>query len=70
MFEVFLAPASHALIIMDAAQAIMSVLPPVRFFGLRFLYNIVQVALCSYMAIEAGLLAYRNVCNSPYPVSC
>ena len=29
-------------------------------YPLRFVYNIGQVMLCSYMTIEAGLLAYRN----------
>ena len=29
-------------------------------FPLRFLYNLMQVGLCSYMTIEAGILAYRN----------
>jgi len=28
--------------------------------GLRFLYNLTQMALCGYMSIEAGILAYRN----------
>jgi len=36
-------------------------------YALKFVYNLVQVGLCSYMTIEAGLLAYRNgyspVCN-------
>jgi GNS1/SUR4 family len=29
-------------------------------YPFRFLYNIVQVMLCSYMCIEAGLIAHRN----------
>ena len=29
-------------------------------YPLQFVYNIVQIALCSYMCIEAGLQAYRN----------
>lgn len=29
-------------------------------FPLRFMYNLMQVGLCSYMTIEAGLLAYRH----------
>jgi len=37
-------------------------------YALKFAYNLVQVGLCSYMTIEAGLLAYRNgyqpVCNA------
>jgi len=39
-------------------------------YALKFLYNLVQVALCSYMAIEAVFLAYRNgygvVCNAAH----
>jgi len=27
---------------------------------MRFVYNLMQVGLCSYMTIEAGILAYRN----------
>lgn len=29
-------------------------------YPLKFLYNIVQVMLCSYMCIEAGWQAYKN----------
>ena len=29
-------------------------------FPLRFVYNLMQVGLCSYMTVEAGILAYRN----------
>ena len=40
----------------------MIVLKPMTDFTypLRFVYNIGQVMLCSYMTIEAGLLAYRH----------
>ena len=31
-----------------------------RFYGLSFVYNIVQVMLCSYMCIESFLIAYRQ----------
>jgi hypothetical protein len=34
---------------------------PVKLYGLQFFYNISQVALCSYMCIEAVFQAYRNV---------
>ncbi len=34
---------------------------PVKLYGLQFFYNISQVALCSYMCIEAAIQAYRNV---------
>lgn len=36
-------------------------LPAVKLYGLQFFYNISQVALCSYMCIEAVVQAYRNV---------
>lgn len=36
------------------------------FYRVRFAYNMVQVMLCSYMAIEAFLVAYR----SGYPLVC
>lgn len=29
-------------------------------YPLKFMYNIVQVMLCSYMCIEAGIQAYKN----------
>src|SRR3546814_19628360 len=29
-------------------------------YALKFVYNIVQVMLCSYMCIEAVMLAFRN----------
>jgi hypothetical protein len=29
-------------------------------FPLRFMYNLMQVGLCSYMTVEAALLAYRH----------
>lgn len=39
----------------------------VKLYGMSFLYNIVQVMLCSYMCIEAALIASREgyslVCN-------
>jgi hypothetical protein len=38
---------------------------PVNLYGLQFFYNISQVALCSYMCIEAAIQAYRNVSLSP-----
>lgn len=36
-------------------------IPAVKLYGLQFFYNISQVALCSYMCIEAFVQAYRNV---------
>jgi elongation of very long chain fatty acids protein 4 len=29
-------------------------------YPLKFVYNVMQIMLCAYMTIEAGLLAYRN----------
>ena len=38
----------------------MSYLPKIRgLYPLKFLYNVVQVMLCSYMCIEAGVQAYK-----------
>jgi len=31
-----------------------------KIYPLSFVYNFVQVVLCAYMTVEAGLLAYRN----------
>lgn len=46
-------------------SAIMSSMPSLQnmTFPMRFLYNLMQVGLCSYMTIEAGILAYRNNYN-------
>lgn len=41
-------------------SGIMSQLPAYKLYGLSFVYNIVQVMLCSYMTIQALILAYRN----------
>jgi len=41
-----------------------SSIPAVKLYGLQFFYNISQVALCSYMCIEAFVQAYRNVRQS------
>ena len=44
---------------------------PVKLYGLQFFYNISQVALCSYMCIEAAIQAYRNVSgNNIYICVC
>jgi len=32
-------------------------------YPIRFVYNIMQIMLCSYMTIEASALAYRNAYN-------
>ena len=37
----------------------MSFLPPIQgLYPIKFLYNLGQVMLCSYMSIEAGIRAY------------
>jgi elongation of very long chain fatty acids protein 4 len=43
-------------------RAVMSFLPAMDkyTYPLRFVYNIAQVMLCSYMTVEAGIVAYRN----------
>mmetsp|Transcript_43454 Transcript_43454/g.68040 ORF Transcript_43454/g.68040 Transcript_43454/m.68040 type:complete len:280 (-) Transcript_43454:155-994(-) len=47
-------------------RIIMNFLPSFQdlTYPLRFVYNIAQVMLCSYMTIEAGLVAYRNNYNA------
>lgn len=42
-------------------QAVMQKLQPMKLYGVQFFYNIAQMALCSYMCIEAGMQAYRSV---------
>jgi len=42
---------------------VMQFLPPVPdkyMYPLKFVYNVVQIFLCAYMSVEAGILAYRN----------
>ncbi|RLN87935.1 hypothetical protein BBJ28_00027121 [Nothophytophthora sp. Chile5] len=34
--------------------------PAIKTSPLQFIYNPLQVVLCSYMCVEAGILAYRN----------
>lgn len=34
--------------------------PAINPYPLKFFYNLSQVLLCGYMAVEAGLIAYRN----------
>lgn len=34
--------------------------PAIKTSALQFVYNPLQVVVCSYMCVEAGLLAYRN----------
>jgi len=46
-------------------RIVMSAIAPLDTltYPVRFIYNIVQMMLCSYMTIEAGALAYRNNYN-------
>ena len=45
--------------IADFQQIIMPFLPEVKgLYPFKFAYNIIQVMLCSYMCIEAGVRAY------------
>ena len=50
------------LLFVIVGSAVMKNVPSMQeyTFPLRFLYNLMQVGLCSYMTIEAGILAYRN----------
>ncbi|CAM9275919.1 unnamed protein product [Laminaria digitata] len=38
----------------------MSVLPPIDSYPIRFVYNVVQIILCSYMCVEAFMIANRS----------
>mmetsp|Transcript_2292 Transcript_2292/g.2948 ORF Transcript_2292/g.2948 Transcript_2292/m.2948 type:complete len:306 (+) Transcript_2292:1-918(+) len=35
-------------------------IPALKLYPVQFIYNVVQIMLCSYMCIEAGLIAYRQ----------
>jgi len=51
------------LIFVAVGMLVMPLLNPVSdrvLYPIKFVYNIVQVFLCAYMALEAGILAYRN----------
>lgn len=38
--------------------------PAIKTSAVQFVYNPLQVVLCSYMCVEAGIQAYRNVSGS------
>mmetsp|Transcript_111231 Transcript_111231/g.255115 ORF Transcript_111231/g.255115 Transcript_111231/m.255115 type:complete len:268 (-) Transcript_111231:180-983(-) len=38
----------------------MEAVPKFDLYPLRFMYNVVQVMLCSYMCLEAGIIAWRE----------
>eukprot|EP01031_Cornospumella_fuschlensis_P025964 gene25964-31354_t len=60
-FEDALLLALCYLVFVFLGKLIMPSLPQVQgLYYLKFTYNIVQVALCSYMAIEAGIQAYKH----------
>ncbi|CAM9553983.1 unnamed protein product [Ectocarpus sp. 8 AP-2014] len=43
---------------------VMADMSPIDSYPVRFVYNVVQIILCSYMCVEAFMIAYRN----GYPV--
>lgn len=58
-FEVAFTIALCYILFVVFGSLIMYFLPPVPgLYGFKFVYNIVQVMLCSYMCIEAGIRAY------------
>jgi len=61
------------LVIFGFALMSMPFMPKIKPRFLQFIYNPLQVILCSYMTVEAGLLAYRSgysivPCN-PYNIT-
>ena len=61
-FSDMMALSAAYLIFVGLGSAIMQKSPSLHnmTFPLRFIYNLMQVGLCSYMTVEAGVLAYRN----------
>lgn len=49
-----------AFVVVGSAIMKSGVLPAMDPYPIKFFYNISQIMLCSYMTIEAALLAYRN----------
>lgn len=61
--EACLTIAAAYLCFVFVGSIVMQALPPVPervLYPLKFVYNFTQMFLCAYMAIEAGILAYRN----------
>ena len=52
------------------ASAVMKAgVPAIDPYPLKFMYNVSQIFLCSYMSVEAFMLAYRNgygICCNDY----
>lgn len=65
-FSTAVAVVAAYLAVVALGPAIMSALKPIDSYPVRFVYNVVQVMLCSYMSIEALMIAYRN----EYPLFC
>lgn len=58
-FEFALPIAVGYLLFVFLGQIIMPFLPPIKgLYPFKFAYNMIQVMLCSYMCIEAGVRAY------------
>lgn len=47
-------------VVVGSAVMKSGLVPAIDPYPLKFMYNVSQIMLCSYMTIEAGLLAYRN----------
>jgi len=64
----FIAAAYLAFVFVGGAVSALLPGKGVKIYGLAFAYNIAQVMLCSYMCIEAVVVAHRNgysvVCNA------
>ena len=69
-FRFALAIAFGYVVLTISGSAIMKAgVPAIDPYPLKFVYNVSQIFLCSYMSVEAFMLAYRNgysICCNDY----
>lgn len=53
------------LLFVAVGRRVMDKREPIDSYPVRFAYNLVQVILCSYMCVDAGMIAYRNDLFAP-----
>ncbi|CAM9165048.1 unnamed protein product [Ectocarpus sp. 12 AP-2014] len=63
-FATALAIVGAYLVMVTVGPKVMADMSPIDSYPVRFVYNVVQIILCSYMCVEAFMIAYRN----GYPV--
>jgi GNS1/SUR4 family len=51
---------AYLLFVFVGSMIMKAGVPAIDPYPIKFIYNVSQIILCSYMTIEAGLLAYRN----------